>query len=71
LNNAKSQILRTGSTGGDVKIAQGLLNAKGYPLVSDGIFGSRTDAATRQCQSDNGLAVDGIIGPQTWQVLVS
>ena len=71
LNNAKSQILRSGSTGDAVKIAQGLLNAKGYPLVSDGIFGSETDAATRQCQSDNGLGVDGIIGPDTWQVLVS
>ena len=71
LNNAKNQILRAGSTGGDVKIAQGLLNVKGYALVSDGIFGPATEAATRQCQSDNGLAVDGIIGPDTWQVLVS
>jgi peptidoglycan hydrolase-like protein with peptidoglycan-binding domain len=71
LNNAKSQILRTGSTGGDVKIAQGLLNSKGYALIADGVFGRRTDAATRQCQSDNGIAVDGIIGPNTWSVLIS
>jgi peptidoglycan hydrolase-like protein with peptidoglycan-binding domain len=71
LNNARAQIIRTGSNGDAVKIAQALLNSKGYPLVSDGIFGPRTDAATRRFQSDNRLAVDGIVGPDTWSVLVA
>jgi peptidoglycan hydrolase-like protein with peptidoglycan-binding domain len=71
LNNARAQILRTGSTGDAVKIAQELLNAKGYALIADGIFGPRTDAATRRFQSDNRLAVDGIVGPDTWSVLVA
>lgn len=71
LNHARAQVLSTGSTGHDVAIAQGLLNVNGYELESDGIFGIKTDAATRQCQSDHGLNVDGIIGPDTWQVLVS
>jgi peptidoglycan hydrolase-like protein with peptidoglycan-binding domain len=71
LNKARAQIIRTGSNGDAVKIAQALLNAKGYALTADGIFGPRTDAATRRFQTDNGLSVDGIIGPNTWSVLVS
>jgi peptidoglycan hydrolase-like protein with peptidoglycan-binding domain len=71
LDHARAQILRIGSTGHDVAIAQGLLNVNGYELESDGIFGPKTDAATRRCQSDHGLMVDGIVGPDTWQVLVS
>jgi peptidoglycan hydrolase-like protein with peptidoglycan-binding domain len=71
LNNAVSSVLQVGSTGGEVKILQAGLNGKGYPLVGDGVFGQATDAAVRQFQSDRGLQVDGIVGPQTWGVLVS
>ena len=70
LNDARNQVLRQGSTGGAVKILQTGLNGKGYPLVGDGIFGPATDAAVRRFQSDNGLAVDGIVGPQTWGALL-
>ena len=71
LNEAMTQVLQQGSTGGAVKILQGGLNAKRYALVQDGIFGPATDAAVRQFQSDHGLTVDGIVGPQTWGALVS
>lgn len=71
LNDAMNQILSIGSNGGAVKIAQGGLNGKGYPLVADGIFGPATDNAVRRFQSDNGLTVDGIVGPATWANLVS
>ena len=71
LNEAMTQVVQQGSTGGAVKILQGGLNAKRYALVQDGIFGPATDAAVRQFQSDHGLAVDGIVGPQTWGALVS
>ena len=71
LADARTQVLRQGSTGGAVKIAQVALNGKGYPLVGDGIFGPRTDNAVRRFQADKGLAVDGIIGPQTWGALLA
>jgi murein L,D-transpeptidase YcbB/YkuD len=36
------------------------------PLTIDLLFGSATEAATRSYQAAHGLAVDGIIGPETW-----
>ncbi len=71
LNHAVSQVLQQGATGGAVKILQAGLNAKRYVLAADGIFGPATDSAVRRFQSDNGLTVDGIVGPQTWGALVS
>jgi peptidoglycan hydrolase-like protein with peptidoglycan-binding domain len=69
--DARQQVLRQGSTGGAVKILQVGLNGRGYALVGDGIFGAATDGAVRRFQSDNGLAVDGIVGPQTWNALLA
>lgn len=66
-------MLRTGSTGADVVEAQGKLNQAGAtpPLVVDGIFGSKTRAATVALQQSRGLSADGIIGPNTWAALDS
>lgn len=36
-------------------------------ITADGIFGSKTKAATRSYQSTANLSVDGIVGPKTWQ----
>jgi peptidoglycan hydrolase-like protein with peptidoglycan-binding domain len=71
LEDATKQVLRQGSSGGAVKILQAGLNGRGYPLVADGAFGPGTDRAVRRFQSDRGLAVDGIVGPQTWVALLS
>ena len=71
LNDARTQVLRQGSNGGAVKIAQLALNGKGYRLVGDGVFGQATDSAVRRFQSDRGLQADGIVGTQTWNALLS
>jgi peptidoglycan hydrolase-like protein with peptidoglycan-binding domain len=41
------------------------------PLVVDGDFGSKTLAAARGFQKAFGLLVDGIVGPQSWNRLVT
>lgn len=70
VNEARGHTFNQGSFGGHVKILQAVLNGRGYPLVADGVFGARTDAAVRRFQSDNGLRVDGLVGPQTWNALL-
>lgn len=71
INDATTQVLQQGSSGGAVRILQLGLNGIGYPLVGDGVFGSMTNSAVRRFQSDRGLRVDGIVGPQTWNALLS
>lgn len=56
--------------GDDVEDAQMLLIAKKYnPGSIDGIFGKKTEIATKNFQSDNNLTVDGIIGKRTAEKL--
>lgn len=62
--------IRKGSRGDDVKTAQTILNSAGFNSGTvDGIFGSKTDAATRAYQAARGLIVDGVIGIKTWAAL--
>jgi len=39
-------------------------------LDVDGIFGPKTDSAVRAFQADESLAVDGIVGKNTWTALL-
>ncbi|MCM8899788.1 peptidoglycan-binding protein [Caldicoprobacter algeriensis] len=58
--------LRLGSRGSQVVTLQRRLNELGYNCgAADGVFGSRTRQAVMAFQRDNGLAVDGIVGPKT------
>ncbi len=51
-------------------IAQDDLNTLGYDTGGlDGIFGIKTQNAVKNYQTKEGLAVDGIIGCNTWRSL--
>lgn len=63
-------LLRRGSISNYVLIAQDDLNTLGFSTGGlDGIFGSATYNAVRAYQSSRGLAVDGIVGCNTWRSL--
>jgi peptidoglycan hydrolase-like protein with peptidoglycan-binding domain len=66
-----TRVVRRGDTGEAVKAAQNELGRHHYPLMIDGIFADKTDAAVRQFQETAGLAVDGIVGPNTWRELIT
>ena len=57
--------------GDSVKEAQTLLAFYGYDIIVDGVFGPHTDACTRSFQASKMLFVDGIIGRETWQMLLA
>jgi hypothetical protein len=53
--------------GRDVAQWQEKMRARGVPLVVDGIYGPASEAACRDFQEENGLSMDGIVGPATWR----
>ncbi len=62
--------LKFGSRGPAVKTLQKALTVKGYPLVTDGLFGLKTDRALRRFQTDNGLEETGAVGESERKVLL-
>ena len=69
--------LRRGVSGPSVVIIQVQLNriSQNYPAIPkisqvDGIFGAQTEAAVRKFQEIANLAVDGVVGRETWYALV-
>lgn len=69
-----SSTVQKGSKGDDVKIVQNLLLKNGADLGkwgADGDAGAATETAIREFQSKNGLAVTGIVEPNssTWYTL--
>lgn len=63
-------IVRSGSKGNYVCIAQDDLNTLGFRTGGlDGVFGAQTYNAVRSYQASRGLSVDGIIGCNTWRSL--
>jgi murein L,D-transpeptidase YcbB/YkuD len=72
--------VRRGSVGPAVRAVQDQINFRnnrnGHTLDVDGIFGPKTQAAVRafqqaMAQEFRGFPVDGIVGPLTWQALVT
>ncbi|MGB3238879.1 MAG: peptidoglycan-binding protein [Geitlerinemataceae cyanobacterium] len=58
-----------GSQGNAVECLQLRLQASGYRILVDGIFGNNTRTTVEVYQNQNGLTVDGIVGRQTWREL--
>jgi peptidoglycan hydrolase-like protein with peptidoglycan-binding domain len=45
---------------------QAQMAARGWGLAVDDLYGGDSEQVCRQFQSEKGLAVDGIVGPDTW-----
>ena len=72
---ASRPTLRYGDTGSCVKVLQNLLLAKGVSIgtsYADGKFGPGTLLGVRRYQQSRlDLAIDGVVGPYTWNRLVN
>jgi peptidoglycan hydrolase-like protein with peptidoglycan-binding domain len=65
-------ILRRGSAGEQVMIAQTVLrDGSYYKAAIDGDFGSKMEAAVKVFQPTEDLVADGVIGNLTWRALSS
>ena len=67
---AGRQTVSQGDRGPFVQEMQNHLDASGYPVKADGIFGPATAAALREFQTRAGLKADAICGPHTWAALM-
>ncbi|WP_022793454.1 N-acetylmuramoyl-L-alanine amidase [Marinococcus halotolerans] len=65
------ETLEEGDSGGDVKELQKTLNGAGFEVTENPTtyFGPKTSGAVEEFQKENGLIVDGIAGPNTWEAL--
>lgn len=63
---SSSMLLKSGSTGDDVKQLQ-----KQLGLTPDGGFGSGTEVAVKAWQTVSGLTVDGVVGGMAWTKLTN
>ena len=71
-NLTRYPTLRKGNVGGYVSLLQRYLLSFLYPIGTvDGIFGVRTERSVIEFQSENGLVPDGIVGPLTWNAILS
>lgn len=63
-------VLRRGSVGSEVELVQEMLRTLGYLLGEpDGVYGANTELSVRNFQVQNGLLVDGKVGPETFRRL--
>lgn len=68
---ARANTVRQGSKGKHVEVLQALLQMRGYDVQAiDGSFGAVTDRQVRAYQKAQGLTVDGIVGYETWPVIL-
>ncbi len=51
----------------DVRKWQQRMRDRGWDIVVDGIFGCESRSVAKAFQTEKGLAVDGIVGLETWR----
>jgi hypothetical protein len=66
---AATRLVRMGDRNNLVWILQAMLYVYGFPTTPDGVFGAHTDLTLRNYQRANGLSVDGVAGPNTFESL--
>jgi hypothetical protein len=67
-------LLRQGASGEDVATVQGLLCARGHPVIIDKSYGPVTRSAVTAFQHAAGFTgadLDGAVGPKTWPKLLN
>jgi peptidoglycan hydrolase-like protein with peptidoglycan-binding domain len=63
-------VLRVGSSGLPVRRLQSRMTAVGFDTGGvDGRFSPKTELAVKDLQQRSHLAVDGVVGPKTWDVV--
>lgn len=70
-SSSSSGVLKITMDGEAVKEAQERLKALGYLNKVTGYFGTDTERAVKEFQTNNGLDADGKIGPSTSKTLMS
>lgn len=63
------ETIKRGSNGETVGQLQTILKNRGYDLVVDDDFGPKTETAVVKFQIKSKIPADGIVGPQTWELL--
>lgn len=64
------RILKKGDRGSDVRFVQSILKELGYYRYKlDSYFGVRTEEAVMAFQTAEGILVDGVVGPETFNAL--
>ena len=68
--NPGQPTIRLGASGNVVRrLQRALRRTPNLGLPVDGVFGSELQTAVRDFQESAGLAVDGVVGPLTWNAL--
>lgn len=63
-------IVKQGSQSFEVEFIQVMTSHFGFETEVDGVFGPHTEQQVRHLQAEKGLVQDGIVGVNTWTVLL-
>lgn len=70
-NNNNREMIRRGDEGYGVEEVQKILKEKGYNIETSGVFDYKTENVVKEFQRDRNIKVDGIVGIETSEELMS